>query len=78
MVSFAGFFPAENPRLVGLVVIDDPVAEGVNIYGGTIAGPLFSRIAGAAATYLNIEPSYTGDELLEISQSATGGLLQGR
>jgi cell division protein FtsI/penicillin-binding protein 2 len=78
VVSFAGFFPAEDPRLVGLVVIDDPVAEGVNIYGGTIAGPLFSQIAGAAATYLNIEPSYTEDELLEISQSTTGGLLQGR
>lgn len=78
VVSFAGFFPAEDPKLVGLVVIDDPVAEGVNIYGGTIAGPIFSRIAGAAATYLNIEPSYTEDEILEISQSISGGLLHGR
>lgn len=75
VVSFAGFFPAEDPRVVGLVVIDDPRAEGVNIYGGTIAGPLFSKIATEAAIYLNIEPNYTEEELTEAGNHHNGGLL---
>jgi len=73
VVSFAGFFPAENPQLVGLVVVDDPRSEGVNIYGGTIAGPLFSQIAAEAATYLNIEPDYSDEELTDARNSSAGG-----
>jgi cell division protein FtsI/penicillin-binding protein 2 len=53
-VSFAGMLPAEEPRFVGIVVIDDPRTNKVTRYGGTIAAPAFGRIAARAAAYMNI------------------------
>jgi cell division protein FtsI (penicillin-binding protein 3) len=41
--SFAGFFPAENPKYSCIVVIDDP--QGVKQYGGDVAAPVFREIA---------------------------------
>jgi len=42
--SFVGFFPADAPRYVLSVSIDEPA--GMH-YGGEVAAPVFSRIAGA-------------------------------
>ncbi|HKL03994.1 MAG TPA: penicillin-binding protein 2, partial [Cryomorphaceae bacterium] len=46
--SFVGFFPADNPKYVCLVVLDDP--DTYPPYGGYTAGPIFresaKRIAG--------------------------------
>jgi cell division protein FtsI (penicillin-binding protein 3) len=41
--SFAGYFPAENPKYSCIVVIYEPKVEG--FYGGTVAGPVFKEIA---------------------------------
>jgi cell division protein FtsI (penicillin-binding protein 3) len=41
IASFIGFFPAENPRTVLLVMIDDPRGEH---FGGSVAGPIFKHI----------------------------------
>lgn len=58
IVSFVGMMPAENPEFVCIVVVDDPhPPAGINIYGGSIAGPVFSRIATRAAAYLNLQPT---------------------
>src|SRR5690606_36336896 len=54
--SFAGFIPAENPKLLGLVVIDEPKASGTMVYGGTVAAPVFQSIAKQAVRILGIEP----------------------
>lgn len=56
VVSFAGFLPADDPQLVGLVVVDDPKAEGVTLYGGTIAAPIWARIANQAVRICGIAP----------------------
>jgi cell division protein FtsI (penicillin-binding protein 3)/stage V sporulation protein D (sporulation-specific penicillin-binding protein) len=40
--SFAGFWPAENPEYVMLVVIGEP-SKG-KYYGGDVAAPVFRRI----------------------------------
>jgi len=57
IVSFTGFLPSENPAFVGLVVLDDAHTKDPNLnYGGTVAGPIFSRIAEQAARYLDLEP----------------------
>ena len=56
-VSFAGFMPAENPRFVCLVVIDDPLTTKVKRYGGTIAAPVFAKVAARVATHLHLEPT---------------------
>ncbi len=55
VVSFMGFLPAENPRLAGIIVVDDPQNKGFR-YGGTVAAPIFSKIAAAAMPYLGIDP----------------------
>tara|TARA_B100001964_G_C14262782_1_gene616888 strand:+ start:4076 stop:5980 length:1905 start_codon:yes stop_codon:yes gene_type:complete len=49
--SFVGFFPANNPRLVILVMVDEP--EGI-AWGGSVAAPVFSEIASRSARALRI------------------------
>lgn len=56
IASFVGFTPADRPQLAILVVIDEP--QGQN-YGGTVAAPVFRRIAQETLNYLNITPEST-------------------
>ena len=51
---FAGVVPATNPRLVGVVVIDDP--RGKNYYGGLVAAPVFGHVMPGALRLLNVAP----------------------
>jgi len=53
VASFVGFAPAENPRLVILVVVDEPEERS---YGGLVAAPIFSRIAAQSLNYYKIRP----------------------
>ncbi|MEM0951309.1 MAG: penicillin-binding protein 2 [Cyanobacteria bacterium P01_H01_bin.74] len=41
--SFVGFYPAENPQLLMMVVVDSPKTPGS--WGSTVAGPIFKAIA---------------------------------
>ena len=41
--SFAGFFPAENPKYSGIVVINNP--KNGQVYGGKVAAPIFKELA---------------------------------
>ncbi len=50
--SFMGYVPAEDPRLVVLVLIDEPSAG--KHYGGTVAGPVFAAIATESLRYLGV------------------------
>jgi cell division protein FtsI (penicillin-binding protein 3) len=56
---FAGITPAVNPRLVGVVMINDPKGNGYG--GGAIAAPVFSRIMAAALRLLNVPPDQIGE-----------------
>lgn len=56
VTSFVGFFPADNPQVVCLVTASYPKAPESAAYGGTVAGPSFSRIGEQTARYLNIPP----------------------
>jgi stage V sporulation protein D (sporulation-specific penicillin-binding protein) len=60
--SFLGFAPADNPQIIGIVLIDEP--EGI-YYGGTIAAPVIAEVYENALPYLGIEPVYTEDEIKE-------------
>ena len=40
--SFVGFFPADNPQVAIIVVLDEPTKSG---YGGIVSAPIFGRIA---------------------------------
>lgn len=55
---FVGMVPAEHPRLVGLVMIDEPSASGY--YGGVVAAPAFSHVMQDAARLLQISPEGSG------------------
>lgn len=55
--SFIGFAPANNPRVVIAVVIDEP--RGAFRYGGQVAGPVFREIAEQILPELNVEPDGT-------------------
>ncbi len=54
IASFAGFAPSSDPRVVGIVIINDPSAG--QYYGGLVAGPLFSEVMTGAMRLLNIPP----------------------
>jgi cell division protein FtsI (penicillin-binding protein 3) len=59
IASFAGFAPSSNPRLVCIVVINDP--SGSQYYGGLVAAPLFSSVMTGALRLLDIPPdNYAG------------------
>jgi cell division protein FtsI (penicillin-binding protein 3) len=55
--TFAGFLPAEDPRLSIIVVIDEPRPK---YHGGEIAAPLFSSIASSALHLLRVPPTEGG------------------
>ena len=56
-VSFAGMMPADDPAFVAVVVIDDPRTTKVTLYGGTIAAPVFGKMAARIATAMNLKPT---------------------
>ncbi|HJD34006.1 MAG TPA: peptidoglycan glycosyltransferase [Candidatus Mediterraneibacter tabaqchaliae] len=50
--SFLGFAPADDPQILGMVIIHDP--QGI-YYGGTIAAPVLRSIYDNVLPYLGIE-----------------------
>jgi len=51
--SFIGFAPADDPRIVVAVIIDEPTGVA---YGGTVAAPAFRGIVEKTLTYLDVPP----------------------
>ena len=56
IASFIGFAPADNPQVIGMVVIHNP--QGV-YYGGTIAAPVLRSIYDNVLPYLGMERQVT-------------------
>jgi cell division protein FtsI (penicillin-binding protein 3) len=54
LALFAGIIPATRPRLVMVVVINDP--RGNQFYGGSVAAPVFQRVMSGAMRLLDIAP----------------------
>ncbi|CAA0110011.1 Peptidoglycan D,D-transpeptidase FtsI [Halioglobus japonicus] len=52
---FAGVAPIDNPRIVTVVVINDP--KGALYGGGAVAAPVFSEITAASLRILNVPPT---------------------
>jgi stage V sporulation protein D (sporulation-specific penicillin-binding protein) len=51
IASFVGFAPADHPKIVMLVIIDEPV--GI-YYGGQIAAPVFAAVMKDVLPYLKV------------------------
>ena len=66
---FAGMAPASDPRLVAVVVINEP--SNGEYYGGKVAAPVFSRVMAGALRLLNIPPDAVS--LLHTQRTGTEG-----
>jgi cell division protein FtsI/penicillin-binding protein 2 len=53
VASFIGFAPARNPRLLVLVIVDEPIGDQ---FGGSVAAPAWKQITSFALNYLKIPP----------------------
>jgi cell division protein FtsI (penicillin-binding protein 3) len=67
---FAGIAPSNDPRLVTVVVINDP--KGKLYGGGAVAAPLFSEVTKGALRILNVPPTELS-EVAETTPSPRGG-----
>ena len=67
---FAGMIPAENPRLVAVVIIDEP-QRGM-YFGGKVAAPVFASVMRDAVRILNIPPDQPVQATPEAVWLATG------
>jgi cell division protein FtsI/penicillin-binding protein 2 len=53
VASFIGFAPAQHPRLLVSVMVDEPRGQ---YYGGLVAAPAFQEILNFALPYMKIPP----------------------
>ncbi len=60
IASFLGFAPANNPQIIGIILIDEPMGT---YYGGTIAAPVMAEMYANILPYLGIEEVYTEEEV---------------
>lgn len=51
---FAGYAPARDPRLIMVVVVNNP--KGEEYYGGLVSAPVFSNVMNGALHLLNVPP----------------------
>lgn len=59
--SFCGFAPADDPKYVCLVLLDEP--NGAIRFGGTIAAPVVGKVLDDTLRYVGVEPQYTSEEI---------------
>lgn len=64
---FAGMAPAKDPKLVMVVLIDEP--QGQQYYGGQVAAPIFSKVMTGALRLFDIPP----DNLPALSEGVVAG-----
>lgn len=74
---FAGMAPASDPRLVMVVMIDEP--RGEKYYGGIVAAPVFSKVMAGAMRTLNVPPdnlnSMPGQRLALLEKASSNGVV---
>ena len=61
IASFYAFAPADDPQIAILILLDEPNVD--NIGGGTCVAPAVRRFMEEALPYLNVDPTYTEEEL---------------
>lgn len=70
---FAGLAPISNPRLVTVVMVNEP-GNG-DYYGGKVAAPVFSNVMAGALRFLNVAPDALEQTPATTQQIAYGGRL---
>lgn len=72
--SYVGFAPADDPEIIMLVMVDEPM--GKEYYGSLVAAPVVSNVFKEALPYLGYYPEYTEEELAEMDITVPS--VQGR
>lgn len=67
---FAGMAPADSPRIVSVITIDDP--KGEEYYGGEVAAPIFARVMSDALRLLNVKPNIQPTVAGQAANSGSG------
>ena len=67
IASFAGFAPANDPKIAVLIAVDEPMQGST---GGTAAAPIAGRIFENILAYLNIDPQYSDEEMAKATVTA--------
>lgn len=69
--SFVGFFPADSPKVVGFIALDEPRGA---YYGGEVAAPVFKKVADKFLTLLveplRLEEPKESFQLLQLASAA--------
>jgi cell division protein FtsI (penicillin-binding protein 3) len=64
---FAGMAPARDPRVVMVVMLNEPRAG--KFYGGQVAGPVFSAVMAETLRLLNVAPDVAIDPALRMANA---------
>jgi len=67
IATFAGFVPAERPELSVIVVIDEPTGD---IYGGSVAAPVFADLAQYGLRLFRVPPPLVAREAAPDTKAA--------
>lgn len=70
LAVFAGLAPVTAPRIVAVVIVDEP--RGEDYYGGEVAAPVFSRIVGGTLRLLAVPPDGLAEPLSTVVAQAGG------
>jgi len=74
--SFIGFAPVEDPRIVVVVMVDEPRRHG--FYGGIVAAPVFKAISEDVLRYLRVPPVRGGAPQVVRESGGASGPLRAR
>ena len=55
--SFVAVAPVNDPKIVVLVIVDEPNPD-INIYGGKVAAPIAAKVIESTLKYLNVAPQF--------------------
>lgn len=69
IASYAGFAPANDPKVALLVYFDSPI--GSQYYGSQVAAPQFANMMSELLPYLDIETQYNSEELKALDTTAS-------
>jgi len=66
IASFVAAVPADDPKMVILVIVDEPTVG--SYYGGSTAAPIAKKVIEDTLKYLEVEPIFTEEELENIDE----------
>lgn len=66
IASFCGFAPANDPKIIVLVVLIDP--RGDSHMGGVIAAPVVAKITEDVLSYMQVERQFTEEDMKSMTE----------